>query len=435
MLLASHSERGLRRHAWLGLLAIAIFVVGLGGWATSTQIAGAVIASGTLVLQEGSKRVQHPEGGVVEEILVEDGDPVEAGQLLLRLEGTTAQANHAVIVSQLTEAFAMQARLLAESTGATELVRQPALADWPAKAELERLLAVQEQLRQSRAAARRGYREQLEEQVSQLEEQITGLEAQRSAAAKELEILLDEGEDVEELLEQGLVQATRLNTIRRDAARLEGEQGRLAAAIATARMAISERRAQIAQVDDEFQSQVLEEQRAVGLQIAELLQQKIAAEDRLGRLEIRAPQAGVVHESVVRTVGGVVGAGETLMLIVPQSSAVVVEARVTPFDIDKLRVGQPVAVRLSGFDPRTTPELAAEIVSISPDLSRDPTTGTPFYTVRIGLDDSQLQRLPEEQNLVPGMPVEAFMRTGDRTVLSYLVEPLAVQVRRAFRED
>lgn len=180
---------------------------------------------------------------------------------------------------------------------------------------------------------------------------------------------------------------------------------------------------------------MLEELRTVGLQIAELLQQKIAAEDRLARLEIRAPQAGVIHESVVRTVGGVVAAGETLMLVVPQASRLAVEARVVPIDIDKLSVGQVVAVKLTGFDARTTPELTAEIKSISPDLSHDQGSGAPFYLVRVSLSDDELAKLAVGQKLVPGMPAETFMRTGDRTVFSYLVEPLAAQLRRAFRED
>lgn len=431
----TRSARGLYVHAWVGLGSIAVFVLGLGGWAGTTEIAGAVVASGTVVLEEGSKRVQHQEGGIVKEIFVRDGDRVEAGQMLVRLDGTAIAANLAVIVSQLSEAFALQARLTAESTGAAEMVRPASLADWPADEPLDELFAAQDRLRQSRAAAREGLAARLEEQIGQFEEQISGLEAQRQAVSEELEILMAEGKDVDALFAQGLVQVGRVNEIKRELARLRGEEGRITAEIAAARTAMAERRTQIAQGVDEFQSQVLEELRTVGLQIAEQLQQKIAAEDRLARLEIRAPQAGVIHESIVRTVGGVVAAGETLMLVVPQASRMAVETRVAPIDIDKLSVGQAVSVKLTAFDVRTTPELNAQIRSISPDLSRDATTGAPFYLVRITLPESEIARLPEGQNLVPGMPAETFMRTGDRTVISYLVEPLAAQLRRAFRED
>ena len=423
------------RHAWLGVGAIGLFVAGLGGWAGTTEIAGAVVASGTIVLQEGSKSVQHPEGGVVEEILARDGDLVAAGQLLVRLDGTTIAANLAVIVSQLSEAFALQARLTAESTGDARIVRPAALAGWPETEPLAALFAAQERLRQSRAAAQQGLAAQFAEQIGQIEEQIAGLDAQRQAVTEELAILEAEGGDIEQLFAQGLVQIARVNEVKRELARLRGEAGRIAAAIAGARNAIAERRTQIAQGRDAFQAQVLEDLRTAGLQIAELLQQKIAAEDRLRRLEIRAPQAGVIHESVVRTVGGVIAAGETLMLVVPQQSRLSIETRVSPIDIDKLSLGQPASVRLPGLDVRTTPELAGAVSRISPALSRDQVTGAQFYSVRIALADGELDKLPAGQLLVPGMPAEAFMRTADRTVLAWLVEPLAGPLGRAFRED
>ena len=429
------STKSLYRHAWLSLGAVAVFAFGLGGWAATTEIAGAVVAGGTLVLEEGAKRVQHQEGGIVDQILVQDGDSVTAGQLLVRLDGTAIGASLAIIVSQLSEAFALQARLTAESTGATEMVRQPALRDWPDAASLDALFVAQDRLRQSRAAARAGIASQLEEQIAQLNEQIGGLEAQRRSGSEELEILGTEGADAEALFKQGLVQATRVNSVRRELARLRGEDGRLVAEIAGARTAIAERRTQIAQGADQLQAEVLEALRTAGQQIAELRQQKVAAEDRLARLEIRAPQAGIIHESIVRTVGGVVGAGETLMLVVPQSSRLAIETRISPMDIDKLVVGQPVAVRLTGFDARTTPELAGEIKTISPDLSHDQATGSAFYSVRVALGAAELARLPAGRTLVPGMPAETFMRPGDRTVLTYLLEPFAAQLRRVFRED
>lgn len=427
--------KSLRRHAIAGLGAIALFVGVLGGWAGTTEIAGAVIAQGTVVPLDGTKRVQHPEGGVVAAILVEDGDPVGAGQLLVQLDSTTVSANLAVIVSQLSAAFALEARLTAESIGSNHLTAPASLDGWPDRASLDRLLAAQERLRQSRADAQAGLTTQLEEQIGQLGEQIVGLQAQQAAVKRQTEILAAELKDSETLFRDGLVEASRLNNSKRELARLEGEAGNLTAEIASARTAIAGSRAKIAENTATFRAGVLEDLRDVGLQIAELLQQKIAAEDRLAKLEIRAPQAGIIHESIVRTVGGVVAAGETLMQVVPRSERLALEARVSPLDVDKLTVGQAASVRLVGLDARTTPELAANVESISPDLSRDPSTGVAYFSIRLNLSEAELARLPNHQHLVPGMPAEAFLRTADRTVLSYLLGPLAAQLSHAFRED
>ena len=425
----------LRRHAIAGLGAIALFIGLLGGWAGTTEIAGAVVAQGTVVPLEGSKRVQHPEGGVVSAILVKDGDAVAAGQLLLRLDSTTVSANLAVIVSQLSAAFALEARLTAESIGNDELTLPRSLDASPDRATLAGLLAAQERLRQSRAEAQAGLAAQLQEQIGQLGEQISGLQAQEAAVRQQREILAGEVADAQILFRDGLMEASRLNASRRELARLEGEAGNLSAEIASARTAIAGSRAKIAENTATFRAGVLEDLRDVGLQIAELLQQKIAAEDRLAKLEIRAPQAGIVHESIVRTVGGVVAAGETLMQVVPHTDRLALEARVSPLDIDKLNVGQLAAVRLTGLDARTTPELVAAVDAISPDPSRDPATGVAYFSIRMKLSEAELARLPEGQHVTAGMPAEAFLRTADRTVLSYLLGPLAAQLSHAFRED
>ncbi|OEO31296.1 hypothetical protein VW23_017000 [Devosia insulae DS-56] len=427
--------KSLRRHAFAGLGAMALFIGVLGGWAGTTEIAGAVVAQGTVVPLEGSKRVQHPEGGVVSAILVKDGDAVEAGQLLVHLDSTTVSANLAVIVSQLSAAFALEARLTAESIGNDRLTLPANLDTWPDRATLDGLLAAQERLRQSRADAQAGLATQLQEQIGQLGEQIAGLEAQQAAVRRQSEILAGEVVDAEALFRDGLMEASRLNASKRELARLEGEAGNLTAEIASARTAIAGSRAKIAENTATFRAGVLEDLRDVGLQIAELLQQKIAAEDRLAKLEIRAPQAGIVHESIVRTVGGVVAAGETLMQVVPHTDRLVLEARVSPIDVDKLTVGQAAAVRLTGFDARTTPELVAAVDSISPDLSRDPATGVAYFSIRMRLSETELARLPHGQHVTAGMPAEAFLRTTDRTVLSYLLGPLAAQLSHAFRED
>ena len=425
---------GLRRHAWAGLGAIALFVAALGGWAGTTEIAGAVIAQGSIVSRDGTKRVQHPEGGVVTEILVRDGDVVEAGQLLVQLDATTVAANLAVIVSQLSAAFALEARLTAEGTGVPDITLPPIVAEW-ADPTLPGLVAAQRQQMASRAAAQAGLQTQLQEQIAQLGEQIVGFEAQSDAVQQQIALLSSDVTNAESLFRDGLMEESRLNVARRELSQLQGAAGNLTAEIAGARTAIAASRAQIAESDASFRADVLEQLRDVGLQIAELMQQKIAAEDRLAKLEIRAPQAGTVHESIARTVGGVVVAGETLMLVVPPNDRLALETRVSPLDVDKLSPGQPATVRLVGLDIRSTPELAATVETISPDLTRDPSTGVAYYAVRIALPPSELARLPAGQHLVAGMPADAFLRTADRTVLSYLIGPLEAQLSHAFRED
>lgn len=427
--------RSLKRHALFGVGALLGFAVLLGGWAGTTQIAGAVIAQGLVVTEEGSKSVQHPEGGVVSAIEVRDGDTVTAGQVLVRLDSTTVAANLAVIVGQLSEALALEARLNAESLKADTITLPAALDTWPDRPELERLVLAQDQIRRSRLTGQQSLLTQLDEQVAQLGEQIEGLEAERTAVTAQLKIIAGEAENAAELLKQNLTQVSRVNDLDREKARLEGEAGSLVAQIAAARTQIAERKAQMAQNNAAFDADVLEQLRAVGGQIAELMQQKIAAEDRLAKLEIRAPQAGIVHASVVRTVGGVISPGELLMQIIPQQSDFAIEARVSPTDVDKLSSGQPVAIRLMGFDIRTVPELAGTIETISPDLVRDEKSGAAFYTIKVAVPPAELGKLPTGQKLVPGMPAEAFIQTADRTVLAYLIAPFAEQLSRAMRED
>lgn len=425
----------LRRHALLGIAALLGFAVLLGGWAGTTEIAGAVIAPGVVVTEEGTKAVQHPDGGVVSEILVRDGDRVTAGEVLVRLDSTAVAANLAVIVGQLNEALALEARLNAESRQADRIALPASLDGWPDRAALERLVAAQEQLRRSRAAGQRSLAAQIGEQIAQLGEQIEGLEAERRAVEAQLAIVAGEAEDAAVLLQRNLTQVSRVNDLGRERARLEGQAGSLVAQVAAARTAIAEKKAQLAENAAAFDADVLEQLRTVGAEIAELMQQKIAAEDRLAKLEIRAPQAGIVHESVVRTVGGVITPGEVLMQIIPQASPFAIEARVSPTDVDKLSAGQAVSIRLMGFDIRTVPELAGSIETISPDLVRDQATGAAFYTIKVALPPAELGKLPAGQRLVPGMPAEAFIRTADRTVLAYLVAPFAEQLSRAMRED
>ncbi|HWA17686.1 MAG TPA: HlyD family type I secretion periplasmic adaptor subunit [Devosia sp.] len=432
--LIGDADRSLRRHAWLAIVLIALLVFGLGGWSAMTNVSGAIVANGALVVESGSQKVQHPEGGVVREIFARDEDHVTAGQILFRLDGTLATANLAVTESQLRAAYAQMARLDAESTGSTALVIPPAAGDLASGAEFEQLLAAQKLLLESRAKGRALQVEQLEEQIRQLDGQVSGLTAQRDAVQQSLDLASAEETDLAKLAAGKLVSTSRLNEASKQRASLEGEKGRLTAALDEASSTIAERRVQIGRVGADFLSAVMTDLGTLRESIAELQQRRISSLDRLARLDVRAPQDGVIHESIVRTVGGVLQPGETAMLVVPEADRVLVDARLTQYDVDKIFAGQAVILRFPSLDQRVTPELKGEVVSVSPDVIRDPVTGQPFYAMRVTALPGEREKLPAGTRLVPGMPVEAFAQLGDRSVLSYLLHPVTEQLSRMFIE-
>lgn len=429
------TARSLGRHGLLGSVAMIALVGGLGFWAAITPLSGAVVAGGSVVVDGGVRRVQHQEGGIVREILVRNDAEVEAGQTLIVLDGTSVAANMAVIEAQLGEAYIRQVRLLAEAANTTIMEWTPKLEALPNIEHNRALFAAEDRLRVSRAASLSTQMAQLGEQIIQLENQVAGLHAQRDAVAAQTGILNEQLERLSALLSQGLVEASRVSDLRRQIAQLDGESARIATEIARGNAATSERRLQVSQVQESYQSEVLGQLQETGQEIAELEQQRVAAQDRLDRLVIRAPITGIVHQMQVATLGGIASAGETLMQIVPQDDEIMVDVRIDPLDIDKLAAEQTVTLRLSSFNSRSTPELLGLVDRISPDLTRDAASGTQFYVVRVRLPGDELERLPETARLIPGMPVEAFFATGDKTVLTYLAKPVMDQLALAFRED
>ena len=425
----------LRRHGWLGMIAVVVLMGGLVAWTAMTQISGAIIAPGTLMVQSNAKRVQHPDGGIVSELLVRNEDVVEGGQLLARLDQTAIAASLAISDAQLREAFAREARLTAEIGEKTMAsLSEAALAMFMPEA-LASLLAVEQQVLEARQATRAGRIAQLDEQIIQLNRQREGLVIQQQALEEQIGILETEIADFETLFAQRLVAASRGTALDKELASARGQLGQVVAAIAESDAAAAERALQIEQIRDEFLTSALAELQETRGLIAEASQRHIADRDRLIRTEIRAPQAGIVHESVLHTVGGVAAPGETLMMIVPTDEPLLVNVRVDPIDIDKVHVAQEVVLRLPGLNPRTTPELFASIARVAPDATVDPTTGQHYYIARISISDEELARLPEGVELVPGMPVEAYMQVEERTVLSYLIHPIVEQLRRALREE
>jgi len=433
MKVTSATRRSMRRHLVAAIVVVSVLVVGVGGWAATAVISGAVVASGSVVVDSNVKKVQHPTGGIVGELRVRDGDRVHAGDVVVRLDETVTRANLAIVTKGLGEMMARKARLESERDGLDAITFPAQLlaeADDPDRAAA---IDSERKLFNLRKTARSGQKAQLRERIAQLGEEITGLAAQQNSKAKEIALIERELAGVRELWKQNLVQLTRLTALEREAARLDGERGQLVAASAQAKGKIAETALQILQIDQDIASDVAKELREVDGKIGELVERKVAAEDQLKRTDIRAPQDGTVFQLAVHTIGGVITAGDPIMLIVPEADNLLVEVKVNPQDIDQLQPNQKAILRFSAFNIRTTPEIEGVVTRISADTSTDQRTGQSYYTVRIAMPADQIERLGEVK-LLPGMPVEAFMQTRDRTMLSYLIKPLHDQFLRAFRE-
>ena len=417
----------------LGLAAVMLVAGGIGGWAATTEISGALIAPGSVVVESSARKVQHPSGVVVGEIAVTGGLNVAAGDILIRLDETMTRANLQIVSKTLDEMTTRRARLRAERDGASEMSWPSAFRNRRQDESIIELMADEQRLFELRSSTRLGQKRQLRERIAQLREEANGIVAQQAAKSQELVLVNNELEGVRELWSKQLIQMNRLTALEREAARLDGERAQLIAAAAQGRGKISEIELQITQIDRELASEVGRELREIDGKAGEYAERKVAAEDQLRRIDIRAPISGTVHELNVHTVGGVISAGEQLMLIVPASERLTVEARVSPQDIDQVRVGQTAALRFSAFSQRTTPEINGVVSRVSADVTTEQRTGIAYYTARIAIGPDELARLGDVR-LVPGMPVEAFIKTADRTVGSYLTKPLFDQVARAFRE-
>jgi HlyD family secretion protein len=429
-MLPAGSDFGLKRRLIAGLIVAGFLVFGVGSWAAIATLSGAVIASGLIVVDSNSKKVQHPSGGVVGEILVKNGDAVAANDVLLRLDDTQTRAALGIVVSQLVELIGRKARLMAERDDAPE-IEFP--ADFASIApDAGRVAAGERRLFEARRKTTAGQKAQHRERIEQLRHEVTGLSSQRDAKARELGLIREELARLTDMYRRNLLPVTRVLAMQREEARIDGEHGALVAQIARASGQIGEIELQILLIDQTLQSDAQKELREIEGRIAELSERRVAAEDQLKRIDLRAPIGGTVHELSIYTVGGVIAQGETLMLIVPNDDRLVIEVRVSPVDIDQLKLGQPSVLRFPAFNLRTTPEVHGKVTRISADLTREAQTGQSFYVARVQADEAALATLGRK--LVPGMPVEAFIETGQRTALSYLVKPFTDQLARAFKE-
>jgi membrane fusion protein, type I secretion system len=431
--ISSPTRRSIRRNALAGLAVFVLLAGGIGGWAGTTALSGALIASGKVVVDTNVKKVQHPTGGVVGELRVRDGSRVKSGDVVMRLDETVTRANLAIITKSLDELWARKARLASERDGRDAVVFPGSLLNRRDDHEVAQIIEGERKLFELRQTARSGQKAQLRQQIEQLREEIVGMTGQQNAKKKETEFITRELEGVRDLYKRNLVQLTRLTQLEREAARIEGEQSQLVASVAQSKGKIAEIELKIIQIDQDLSSEVAKEMREIDGKIGEFVERKVTAEDQLQRVDIRAPPAGTVFQLSVHTVGGVIQPGETIMLIVPDADSLTVEAKVNPQDIEQVQLNQKALLRFSAFNAATTPQIDGRVSMISADITSEERTGQNYYTIRISIPPEELVRLGDVK-LVPGMPVECFIQTGERTVISYLLTPLRNQLMRTFRE-
>ena len=412
-----------------GVLAL-LLIVGGGGWAAQAKLSGAIIAQGKIVVKKQVKLIQHRDGGIVSEILVSNGDKVTAGQVLVRLDETQTKAEMGIVRSQMAEYIGRRVRLGAERDGASVLsfdfgFESSAITRDVAKGELR--------LFSENTAMRDGKRKQLRLQVSQYEDQVRGLEAQASANEIERTIIVDDLKRLKPLLDKKIIEVGKTRTMERDLAKIDGLRGEIASNIARVRGQISEAKLKTIELDQQARTDAQRELRDVDSKISELQERLVAARDRLSRMTLVAPIAGVVNEMAIHTVNGVIAPGQTIMSIVPYGEELAVEAKLQPKDIDQISTGQTAKLRFSAFNQRTTPQIDGSVDVVAAAATIDQSSGQAFYLSSIAIT-GDLDKLGGK-HLVPGMPVEVFFTTEQRSALSYMIKPFADQMMRSFREE
>jgi len=416
----------------IGILALLLLVGGFGTWAIMAQITGAVITSGQIEVDRNRQVIQHPDGGVVAEIIVDEGDTVAEGDLLIRLDATVLQSELAVVEGQLFEIMARRGRLEAERDGADEIVFDPVLMAAPTGPEL---MEGQIRLFEARLESTERATEQLDIQRAQIASQLEGIAAQQSALTTQSTLLGKELGDQQKLLDQQLVQASRVLALQRDEASLLGRMGELTAAAAQAAERMTEIEIQVLTLATTRREEAITRLRDLQYNELELSERRRTLTRQLDRLDIRAPVSGIVYGLQVFAPRSVIRPADPVMFLVPQDRPLVIATRVRPTDIDQIHLGQDVTLRFSAFDQRRTPELMGTVTLVSADIFQDDATGMSYYQAEVQLNEGEIGRLPEDMILIPGMPVEAFVRTADRSPMDYLLKPLADYFAKAFRES
>lgn len=420
----------------LGLLALLVLVGGFGFWAATTNISGAIIASGSIEVDQNRQVIQHPDGGVVADIVADEGDAVQVGDVLLRLDPTLLQSELTIVEGQYFELMARRARLQAERDDEPDIsFADELLARAQVDAEVAELVEGQRNLFVARKDSVQREIEQLGKRGDQIRDQVIGIEAQQTALSLQLELIEEELTDQQTLLDRGLAQASRVLSLQRERARLSGSVGELTAQKAQAEGRITEIDIEILKLDTRRREEAITTLRDLQFRERELAEQRRAIQERLSRMEIRASVSGVIYGLTVFAPRSVIRPADPVMFIVPQDRPLVIAAQVEPIHIDQLFLEQEVSLRFSSLDQQTTPELFGRVVQISADAFEDEASRVRYYRAEIVLNDGEITRLPEGSVLIPGMPVEAFIRTEDRTPLAYLVKPFADYFAKAFRES
>ncbi len=419
----------------LGIVALAVLLLGFGLWSTLTTLAGAVVASGRIEVEQNRQVVQHPDGGVVAEILVTEGATVQAGAILVRLDGTLLQSERSIVQDQLQELTARRARLEAERDEAEAITFPPDLVALAATNDtVAGILSGQDRLFQARRDSALKIADQLSRRIDQTQAQINGIDAQSTALQTQLGLIKDELANQQALLDKGLAQASTVLALQREEARLMGLVGELTASRAQAEARITETEIESSRILASRIEEAVKELRDIGPAILELQERLAVLTERVARLDIRAPVSGIVLGLTVTTPRAVIRPADPVLYLVPQDRPLVIAAQVPPIHIDQIHVGQAVELVFSAFSSRTTPHLKGKVAKVSADAFTDQATQASFYRAEIVLDDGEIAKL-EGQVLLPGMPVEAFIQTDARTPLAYLIKPFTDYFSRAFRES
>lgn len=424
--------------AWkrLGFIFSAILVFGLFGWGAFAKLAGAVVATGQLRVEAQRQVVQHIDGGVVGEIFVRDGDVVEGGAILIRLDGTQLNSELRALESQLYEIMARRGRLTAEELDLDQVDFDEELIEVArTNDDVRDLIEGQLRLFNNRRETMETEFQVMDEREGQIEEQIEGAQAEIEAINQQMTFIEAELIDMRGLETKGLVRRDRLMSLERERARLLGEFGQMKAQAAQLKGQISEMRVEELRMKATRREEATRELRELGFRELELKERRLALRERLSRLEITAPRSGIVYDMKVHALNSVIRPAEPILFIVPNDTGLVIDAQIDPINIDQVYVGQESVLRLSALNTRTTPELFGAVTNVSADAFTDEQTGISYYRAEVQLNEGELDRLDDGITLVPGMPAEVYIQTGERTPIEYLMKPLTDYFNRAAREE
>ena len=424
-----------RQPIWTGIATVALLIAFFGGWGMLTTISGAVVAPGVVQVEQNRQVVQHPDGGVVAEIAVQEAQTVQAGDLLIRLDGAQIKASLAIVEGQLFDAMARKARLEAERDDLTKLTFPTELTDLaPTRPDVAEQIEGQKRLFVARLETQNAQIDQLGQRLDQIASQSEGIAAQMAAINDQITLLQPEIADQQTLLDKGLTQSARIMDLKREVARLDGNRGEMQSNLAQAEGKATETKLQILQIKSARREDANAQLRDMGDKTLELAERRRALSEQVNRLEIRAPVSGIVLSLAVTTPNSVIRPAEPILYIIPQDRPLIIIAQIPPIHVDEVHLGQEVRVSFAAFSAHTTPQLVGKLTTISADAMIDQASHQSFYRAEIALEAGEMAKL-EDNKLVPGMPVQAFIGTGDRTPMAYLLKPFTDYSRMAMREN